>query len=99
LARGLRLADTTPQGELASTGYALANRGREYVVLQPSDEAEPFTVELAAGTYDVEWFAVGARTTTKGERLSVARDGTVRLSAPDAVRGASVLHLRSTQRG
>jgi hypothetical protein len=29
--------------------YALANPGNEYLVRQPGEAAEPFTVELAAG--------------------------------------------------
>lgn len=48
------LAAMSPRPELASTAYALAHPGREYLVFQPA--AGAFTVKLAAGTYAVEWF-------------------------------------------
>ena len=38
----------TPRGELTSTGYALANPGDEYLVLQPAEDRAPFTVDLEA---------------------------------------------------
>ncbi|HEX6290952.1 MAG TPA: hypothetical protein VFZ66_17335 [Herpetosiphonaceae bacterium] len=47
-----------PRGDLSSTGYMLASPGREYLVLQPSETADPFSAELAAGAYTVEWFSV-----------------------------------------
>lgn len=63
-ARRLRLLAMTPRGELSSTGYALADPGREYLVLQPAGSAEPFTVTLDPGAYRAEWFAVDGRETT-----------------------------------
>jgi hypothetical protein len=39
----MRLLAMTPRGELSSTGYALADPGREYLVLRPAGAAEPFT--------------------------------------------------------
>ena len=38
----------------SSTGYCLANPGKEYLVYQPL--SGPFTVYLPAGDYDYEWF-------------------------------------------
>jgi hypothetical protein len=52
--RRLDLARTTPRSDLSSTGYALADPGAEYLVYQPGSGA--FTVNLAAGRYDFEWF-------------------------------------------
>jgi hypothetical protein len=57
-ARRMNLIEMQPRGTLSSTGYALANPGKEYLVLQPSTTADPFTMRLAAGTYAVEWFGV-----------------------------------------
>lgn len=37
--------------------------GSEYLVLQPSRTADPFTVTLEAGTYTVEWLSVDRRET------------------------------------
>ena len=48
-------------GDLSSTGYALANPGEEYLVLQPSVTAEPFTVTLKANAYSVRWHSVRSR--------------------------------------
>jgi len=39
------------RGDLKSTGYALANPGQDYLVPQPGDPAERFTVTLETGTY------------------------------------------------
>ncbi len=46
-ARRVDLAAMTPSGDLSSTGYALANPGDEYLVLQPSESGDAFTVDLA----------------------------------------------------
>jgi len=56
-AERMNLIEMVPHADLASTGYALANPGKEYLVLQPADKAELFTVTLATGTYTVEWFS------------------------------------------
>jgi len=44
----MNLAAMTPQGELASTKYCLANAGTEYLVYQPKP-GEGFSVELKPG--------------------------------------------------
>jgi hypothetical protein len=64
--RRLNLAKAFPHGELASTGYALADPGTEYLVYQPG--AGAFTVDLNAGFYAYEWFnpSVGAQSSTGG---------------------------------
>jgi hypothetical protein len=62
-AERMRLVEMEPRGDLTSTGYALANEGEEYLVLQPNEAAEPFTVTPEAGTYRVEWFGVDSRET------------------------------------
>jgi len=60
-AQRMNLIEMQPRGDLSSTGYALPNEGAEYLVLQPSESADAFTVMLEAGTYTVEWFSVGSR--------------------------------------
>ena len=64
-AERMGLIDMEPRGDLSSTGYALANPGVEYLVLQPSRPAA-FTVTLEPGTYAVEWFDVDERGTGAG---------------------------------
>lgn len=83
-----------PRGELSSTGYVLANPGEEYLVLQPREANDPFTVTLEAGTYAVRWHSVGSRETkdvgtVKAKDVS---DGT--FAAPFAEAGPAVLHLK-----
>jgi hypothetical protein len=53
-AERMNLAGMTPRRELSSTGYCLANPGKEYLVYQPDKGG--FTVQLARGTYAAEWF-------------------------------------------
>lgn len=92
-AERVSLIDMTPRGDLTSTGYALANPGSEYVALQPSDDGGAFTVTLSAGRYDVEWFGVNDRQTTKAP--AVTADGNQRFSPPG--RGqAYILYLKRT---
>jgi uncharacterized protein DUF6298 len=93
-AERMKLIDMVPRDDLTSTGYALANPGREYIVLQPSATNEAFEVQLVAGSYEVEWYSVQSRETRKGGTVSVARDGSVRFTSPFVVVGPSVMYLR-----
>ena len=91
-ARRLRLLATTPR-ELSSTGYVLADPGREYLVLQPSGAAEPFTVTLEPGAYRAEWFAVDGRETTPADQVTVEEAAPVGFAAPFTA-GPAVLYLQ-----
>ena len=92
-AERIGLIDMTPRGELTSTGFALANPGHEYLVLQPAESGEPFTVTLTPATYEVEWFSVTGREPSGGARVSVTRSGVEPFSPPDKA-GPWVLYLR-----
>jgi hypothetical protein len=48
------LSSMMPRADLASTGYALATPGVEYLVYQPGSGA--FTVDIQDGQYRYEWF-------------------------------------------
>jgi hypothetical protein len=97
-AQRIRLAEMEPRGDLSSTGYALANPGEEYLVLQPSERAEPFTVTLEAGTYSVEWYSVSARETNGAGNVTVERAGSASFTAPFAEAGPAVLSLKKAGR-
>jgi tripartite-type tricarboxylate transporter receptor subunit TctC len=84
----LDLRRAVPSGALASTGYALAEPGAQYLVFQPNTGA--FTVTLVAGTYTQEWFDPVARTTTAAGTLT-ATAGSRSFTAPFA--GPAVLYL------
>jgi hypothetical protein len=92
-AERMPLVDMTPRGDLASTSFALASPGAEYLVLQPAESAGPFTVQLMAGTYAAEWFDVDARETRAGDVVSVDRDGGVSFTPPFG-KASAVLYLR-----
>jgi hypothetical protein len=93
-AREMDLAEMEPRGDLSSTGYALANPGEEYLVLQPSETAEPFTVTLEANTDSVRWHSVGSRETKDAGTVKVEDGGNTIFEAPFAEAGPVVLHLK-----
>jgi hypothetical protein len=90
-ARRIDLAASRPRPALASTGYALAARGREYLVYQP--DGGPFTVDLR-GTrrrLALEWFRPATDTTIRAGRVSGG--GVLAFTPPFP--GAAVLYLRA----
>jgi hypothetical protein len=91
-AQKVKLVDMKPHDDLSSTGYALASPGKEYLVLQPSETSEAFTVELAAGSYAVEWHSVETRATVGGAKVTVERKGRQSFTAPFPT-GPAVLYL------
>jgi hypothetical protein len=94
LAKTIDLVSTTPRGDLASTGYALARVGHEYVVLQPEATATPFTVTLPRGRYEVRWFNVDDRTWQAANRVRVTTAGATSFSPPFATPAPAVLYLK-----
>ena len=94
LAGQLNLIEMEPRGELSSTGFVLANEGREYVALQPTGTSEPFTVTLEPGTYEAEWFSIEARQTQQGDRVSVDAPTALPFTPPSRATGPVVLTLR-----
>jgi hypothetical protein len=94
----INLLAMTPRGALASTGYALANLGEEYLVRQPSETADPFSVTLAAGAYTVEWFSVAGRETKGNGVVTVSSDGSNSFTPPFAPAGPAVLYLKRVGR-
>ncbi|MCC7334322.1 MAG: hypothetical protein IT422_04475 [Pirellulaceae bacterium] len=71
-ANKMDIAEMTPQDNLATTGYCLASAGHEYLVYQP-DEGE-LSVNLAPGSYEVEWFNPLTGVVVSTASLSVAGD-------------------------
>ena len=69
-AQKMNLAAMVPRGDLASTGYCLANPGIEYLAYQP--EKGQFTVNLEGAeekTFTVEWLDPETGKITKGENI------------------------------
>ncbi len=90
IAERRNLAAMRPLGELASTGYCLADPGKEYVVYQPAGGA--FTVELMPGTYLCEWFAPTEAGIIKADPVE-SSGGPKKLSPP--FDGDAILYLKS----
>jgi hypothetical protein len=83
-----------PRTDLSSTGYALADPGTEYLILQPSETADPFTIALTPGRYTVEWHSLASRETAPGAALTVPDDAKINIRAPSEIAGPAVVHLR-----
>jgi hypothetical protein len=93
-AERMDLLEMEPRGDLTSTGYALADPGEEYLVLQPSESADPFTVSLEAGTYAVEWFNVDLRETVGADDVTAESADPITFTAPFKGAGPVVAYLR-----
>jgi hypothetical protein len=96
-AQQVPLIEMEPRGDISTTGYVLANVGSEYLVLQPSDAADPFTVSLVAGIYAVQWYGAATRETRRIGNLTVEADGTIGFTPPFAETGPTVLHLKQVE--
>ncbi len=97
-AQQMRLIEMEPRGDLSSTGYVLANPGEEYLILQQSDTADPFTVTLEAGTYTAQWYSVISRETKGAGKVTVETDRSVSFTAPFSEVGPAVLYLKQAAR-
>jgi hypothetical protein len=93
-AQRMKLIQMEPRGDLSSTGYALANPGEEYLILQPSEPAEAFEVELATGTYTVQWYSVNSRETKDAGKVTAESPTPVSFSVPFETAGPAVLYLK-----
>lgn len=88
-AERMDLTAMTPDLNIASTKYCLANPGMEYLVYEP--DSEGFSVDLIAGTYSYEWF--NPVTGTKAATGSFADEGG-RKSFAAPFSGDAVLYLK-----
>jgi hypothetical protein len=93
IADRIGLVSMEPRGDLASTGYLLANPGVEYLSLQPEPGAT-ITVTLEPGTYAVEWLGVDDREHVDADAVSADERGPQTFEPP-ITGGPSVLYFRS----
>ena len=91
LSEEVDLAAMVPAGELSSTGYCLAARGREYVVFQPGSPGL-FSVDLedASGSCSARWLEVSTGNTSDARSVS----GGARRAFSTPFGGPAVLHLK-----
>lgn len=97
-AQQMKLIDMEPRDDLSSTRYALANPGNEYLVLQPSETTDPFTVTLAVGTYEVKWYRVSSREEVKAGNVTIENSTETSFSAPFKAAEPAVLYLKKVGR-
>ncbi|HSL47104.1 MAG TPA: hypothetical protein VK897_26940 [Anaerolineales bacterium] len=96
-AEKLNLIEMEPRADLTSTGFALANPGKEYLILQPSETSDPFTVVLEIGSYRVEWFSLNSRETRNADHLTVEKQAANSFTSPFEESGPAVLYLRKVK--
>jgi hypothetical protein len=96
-AEKMNLIAMQPRQDLTSTSFALANPAEEYLILQPSDTAEPFTVKLERGNYKVEWFSVNDRETKIDGQVTVDSVEDPKFMTPFTTAGPAVLYLKKAQ--
>jgi len=89
-AERMDLAAALPRVDLASSGFCLAQHGREYLIYAP--EGQRVSVDLGGkGTFAVEWFDPDNNTLYRGDRHEVRAGEGTPFVAPFA--GSAVLYL------
>ena len=88
-AEKMNLIKMTPRGDLASTGYCLANPGTEYLIYQP-ESGQTFHVDLEPASYEYEWF--NTQTGETADKGSISVDAKSQTFTP-AFEGHAVLYL------
>jgi len=85
-AERMNLAAAVPHGELASTGYCLADPGREYLVYLPQGGEVTVDLSAASGSLRTEWLHPVEGTTVRAEPTAGGGRRTLRSPWPnDAV--------------
>jgi len=93
LATGINLATLVPRNELASSGYCLADPGKEYLVYLPEGRNVEVDLGDAAGPLSVEW--INARSAQR-KRTGQARDKARRAFASPFDSDDTILHLEAS---
>jgi len=91
-AERMDLASTIPSVDISSTGYCLANEGKEYLVYNAGSLNSTFTVDLAPGKYTFEWFNP-AEHTVEGTGTLESKGGRQVFQAPCIFNSDAVLYL------
>jgi hypothetical protein len=91
LANRVDLAAMTPRGELASSGYCLANPAKQYVLYWPAGGEVTLDLSAAAGQFQMEWIHPIEGTITPAE----ARTGGAKRTFKSPFPGEAVAHLWS----
>lgn len=90
-ANKMNLASMQPHNDLASTKYCLANPGVQYLVYNSDADTPSITVNLAAGTYDYEWFNPNSGKIESTGTIKAVNNAQQTIEAP--FKGDAVLYL------
>jgi hypothetical protein len=93
-AERIRLAVVTPRRDLASSGYCLADPGREYLVYLPAPGKIRVDLSPATGSFTVEWFDPRTGQTRPG--TAIRGGGVTALDSPFP-EGDAVLYLEASR--
>jgi hypothetical protein len=93
LAERISLATMQPRTDVSETRYALVDPGNQYLILQPSEAGDAFTVTLIPGQYAVEWHSLRSRKAVQGATLTVDDADPISLTPPSDVAAPAVVHL------
>ena len=83
----------TPRNDLASSGYCLAQPGREYLVYLPSAGRVTVDLSQAPGAFAADWYHPATGATKQGE---LVRGGGSRMLTSPFGDGEAVLYLKAT---
>jgi hypothetical protein len=90
-AQRMNLAAAVPHAELASTGFCLADPGREYLVYVPQGGAVTVDLSGVSGQFSTEWMRPAEGTFLSAEPTAGGSRQTLQAPFP----GDAVLHLAS----
>ena len=65
--------------------------GHDYLILQPCETVDSFTVGLLPGRYTAEWDSLPSRETAAGATLTVSDQTSIDMSPPSGIAGPAVL--------
>lgn len=82
----------SPSNSLVTSGYALANAGKEYIIYLPTGGSTTVDLSAANGTLFVEWY--NPRTGIYQDKTTVQGGASITFTAPDS--NDWVLHINST---
>ena len=91
-AEKIDLAAMTPQDALSSSGYCLANAGKEYLVFLPGGGEVTLDLSLTSGLFVAEWFNPATGLAIAGQSVS---GGAKRVYQSPLLGDAVLYHTRS----
>jgi hypothetical protein len=91
LSERVDLISMTPQKNLASSRYCLANTGKEYLVYITRESDKNITLKLKPGTYSVEWINPSSG---KSYQTQAYQSKSNTASFMPSFKGPAILYLR-----